>query len=831
MSIGLQHLSFDGTEWIDSALDRIPYGLSVWSNDFTLVHVNDHFLSIYNLKVENVRPGSSLEAIVDQIVMSGIYANRSASEIYRFYRDYLDNGLSLSAISGSEQLSNHRTLEIKGTKLSDGVWTIAHVDITDARTRQRANDEHAVWLDAAVSNMAEGLCMFDSERRLVVSNAQYATMYDLPAELLVPGTPHADIVAYRLKHGMEPMTSGDDFLERHEALLSQSEPSTEIVRLRSGRFIMIRHQTLSTGGWIATHLDITDQQSREKALAEQNIFFDEAINNMHQGLCMFDADRKLIVSNRLYATMYRLPPNDIVPGMSLDEILDLRLKHGNEPIAGRENYVKRRAELVENRLDDSDIVELRDGRVIAVFHRPMKNGGWVSTHQDITEQRRNEERIQHLARHDALTDLANRTLFQERIAGLGARIDRGERVAVLAIDLDHFKYVNDTLGHAAGDELLKQVASRLVSCCRETDTVARLGGDEFAILQVSIEQPEAASVLARRIVSTIAEPFHIGTQQCSVGASIGVAVAPFDGQEADTLLQCADLALYRAKGDGRGTFHFYEAAMDAALQRRRAIEASLLRALSHNEFMLAFQPMINVAERRVGGFEALLRWNHPEHGLMMPDDFIPVAEEASLIVPIGEWVLREACSAAASWPDPIGVAVNLSPIQFKSRNLVNQVKGALTAAKLHPSRLELEITESVLLVNSDLTLTILHQLRDMGVKLSMDDFGTGYSSLSYLRSFPFDKIKIDRSFVRDSSNNGDAKAIVKAVIGLGQSLGMATTAEGVETAAQLGLIREQGCTEAQGFFFSKPLSVTAISDWLKWFQAGDFFTHSDRGHP
>jgi diguanylate cyclase (GGDEF)-like protein len=476
--------------------------------------------------------------------------------------------------------------------------------------------------------------------------------------------------------------------------------------------------------------------------------------------------------------------------------------------------------MVTDNRDATDVVELKDGRVIAITHHPMQGGGWVSTHQDITEQQRNQERIQYLARHDALTDLANRTLFQEHIAELQARVARGEQIAVLALDLDHFKNVNDTLGHGAGDALLQQVAARLRHCCRETDVVARLGGDEFSILQVAIDQPDAGAVLARRIVAAFSAPFDIQDHQFVIGASIGIAVAPHDGRDAETLMKCADLALYRSKAEGRNTFHFYESGMDAAQQRRRRIEAGLRRALAGNELSLAYHPLINVAEHRIRGFEALLRWNSPEHGPVSPVDFIPVAEDTGLIGQIGEWVLREACATAATWPDDIEVSVNLSPVQFKNRGLVEQVEAALRDTRLPPHRLDLEITESVLLIDSKLTLSVLHKFHDLGLKLSMDDFGTGYSSLSYLRAYPFDKIKIDRSFVRDSSSNRDAEAIVKAVIGLGQSLGMKTIAEGVETEDQLELIRRHGCTEAQGFLFCKPLAAGEVPAWIAQFHGG-----------
>jgi diguanylate cyclase (GGDEF)-like protein len=808
------------TALLDAALDGIRSGLSIWTADFKLVFWNRSFLEIYDLQPEDVTEGASLETVAERIVGAGHHTDRTAAELYRLYREDLASDADHGTVTIDEKLSDDRTIHLKRTRLPGIGWVILHDDVTELRSRKAAQDEHAVRLEAAVSHMTEGLCMFDAERRLVISNRHYAEIYALPPEMTRPGTPHAEIVAYRLAHGMEPFDPGNDFQKRHEELIKQLKPASEIVQLRNGRIIRIAHQSLPIGGWVATHLDITEQKLREKQLIEQHAQLDAAINNTPQGLCMFDAEKRLIVSNRLYATMYRIAPEEINPGMSLEEIVALRLARGNRPKAGAGGYLQRRIDLVANNRDDGDVVELMDGRVIAIMHHPMQGGGWVSTHQDITEQQRNQERINYLARHDALTDLANRTLFQEHIAELQPRVARGEQLAILAIDLDHFKNVNDTLGHGAGDALLKQVAGRLLRCCRDTDVVARLGGDEFAILQVAIEQPLSGSALARRIVAAIAEPFDVQDHQFVIGASIGIAVAPLDGKDPDTLMKCADLALYRSKAEGRNTFHFYEDGMDAVQQRRREIEAGLRRALSRGEFALAFHPLINVAENRVKGFEALLRWNSPEQGTVSPADFIPVAEDTGLIVHIGEWVLREACAVAATWPDDIEVSVNLSPIQFKNRGLVEQVESALRDANLTPRRLDLEITESVLLVDSKLTLATLHRLRDLGVKLSMDDFGTGYSSLSYLRSFPFDKIKIDRSFVRDSSNNGDAKAIVKAVIGLGQSLGMVTTAEGVETEAQLELVRQQGCTEAQGFLFSKPMAAGDVGAWVSQFQAG-----------
>ena len=421
-----------------------------------------------------------------------------------------------------------------------------------------------------------------------------------------------------------------------------------------------------------------------------------------------------------------------------------------------------------------------------------------------------EAQLTHMAHHDGLTALPNRVLFRQEMERELARARDGEAVAVLCIDLDHFKRVNDTLGHAAGDALLQGAADRLRACVRETDIVARLGGDEFAIVQVQAEQPRAATVLAERLIADLSRPFDIEGHQVVVGASVGIALAPSDGTEADQLMKSADMALYRAKADGRGVLRYFESEMDAKMQARRALELDLRKALVEHEFELFYQPIVDLKSNRVSGFEALLRWNHPTQGLISPADFIPIAEDMGLITPLGEWVLRQACREAAGWPERVKVAVNLSPAQFKSKALALVVTTALADSGLAPDRLELEITESVLLQDNDTVRGILHQLRALGVRISMDDFGTGYSSLSYLRSFPFDKIKIDQSFVRDMGQHDDSIAIVRAVAGLGRNLGMSTTAEGVETNEQLGRLREEGCTEVQGYLFSRPLPASEV---------------------
>ena len=430
---------------------------------------------------------------------------------------------------------------------------------------------------------------------------------------------------------------------------------------------------------------------------------------------------------------------------------------------------------------------------------------------DVTERKQAEARIAYMAHHDALTLLPNRVLFHERLDELLGRVRRqGEKLAVHCLDLDHFKGVNDTLGHPIGDELLKSVAARLGACLRDSDLVARLGGDEFAIVQSPLGDPTEANILANALIEAVAKPYEVRGHEVVVGASIGIALAPSDGDASDVLLRNADMALYRAKAEGRGTAHFFEPEMDRRIQARRILELDLRKAFAQGEFELFYQPLVNLSRNEVSGFEALLRWRHPERGMVGPAEFIPLAEEIGLIVPLGEWVLRKACTEAVKWPADLKFAVNLSPAQFRSRGVVQAVLTALAYSGLLASRLELEITESVLLGETDANLATLHQLREIGVRISMDDFGTGYSSLSYLRCFPFDKIKIDRSFVRELSERPDCLAIIRAVAGLGMSLGIATTAEGVETQEQLERLRGEGCTEVQGYFFSAPRPASEI---------------------
>jgi diguanylate cyclase (GGDEF)-like protein len=677
-------------------------------------------------------------------------------------------------------------------------------------------------LEEAINHLSLGIVIFDEKREVVFCNERYREMYALSPEQVKPGTPTRELIRHRLDLGLKVPVSPDDYIRarvgRDIAL------DTTVQEFADGRIIAYTVYPVPGGGGMATHEDVTEREElnarlkkqyelgreQEETLRVRNFQFDTAINNMSQGLCFFDSDHRLIVCNDRFVEMYDIAPERVSPGMSLIEIVDLRFEAGSFPAMTRDEYLHWRTNVaVSNEAKDS-IVELMNGRTFKIRHRPMPGGGWVATHEDITEQRQSEVKIEYMAHHDALTDLANRVLLNDRLEYALGRVQHGEMLAVHHLDLDQFKAVNDTFGHPCGDKLLRIVAERLRGLVGEADTIARMGGDEFVIVQATIADPAEATSLAQGVIDALTEPYDIDGQQAVIGVSIGISVGPGDGSNPDKLLRNADLALYRAKSDGRGTFRFFEPVMDLQMQTRRIMEQDLRKALPAGEFELHYQPVVHLASKEISGFEALIRWNHPSKGMISPADFIPLAEEIGFIVPMGEWVIRQACVTAAQWPDNLHVAVNISAIQFRSPGLMQVIVSALATSGLAPTRLEIEITESVLLHNKEATLAVLHQLRALGIRIAMDDFGTGYSSLTYLQSFPFDKIKIDRSFVKNITEDSSSLTIVRAVAALANGMGMTATAEGVETAEQLHSIASEGCTEMQGFLFSKPLPAAEI---------------------
>jgi len=558
-------------------------------------------------------------------------------------------------------------------------------------------------------------------------------------------------------------------------------------------------------------------------LTQLNRCLELALNNMARGLSMFDANQRLIVCNRMYEEIYDLPKHLTRAGTTLSELVrnHVRRETGLDNPKERKKqraWINHHVAALARGETFTHTQHLKSGRVVLVTNKPLEGGGWVDIQEDITERRQAEQKIHWLARHDPLTEIANRLQFHEALDEALKTLKPNQTLALHWIDLDGFKSVNDTLGHPIGDALLKSVAKSLKRAVRKNDIVARLGGDEFAVLQAPsrVARKSDAERMAQRLLKEICKPHDIGGQQVACSASIGIAFAPLHGHTAEQLLKAADLALYKAKANGKGNASLYDADIADDVNSRYELQLDLHGALDQNQLDLFYQPLVDTEHREVIAFEALLRWHHPIRGLIPPADFIPIAEETGLIVEIGEWALRSACMEATKWPESIRVSVNLSPIQFERGNLHQSVVDALRLSGLAPHRLELEITEGVLLRDEINTRAILHNLRALGVRIALDDFGTAYASLSYLRSFPFDKIKIDRSFVRDLDvgKRKDCEAIIQAVAGLGRQMQISTVAEGIETLDQAQTVTAAGCNELQGFYFSKPVPASDVSKVL-----------------
>ncbi|TIX62787.1 MAG: EAL domain-containing protein, partial [Mesorhizobium sp.] len=569
-----------------------------------------------------------------------------------------------------------------------------------------------------------------------------------------------------LQHSVEigvASHSAADLYAIRKPYIDGAKPSTYEETLSDGRIIDISHRPLASGGWVSIYEDITVQRRAELELKEQHRRFDAALANMSQGLLMYDADGKMIVRNERFLELYNVTAADFPLGTTHRDALERLVELGIYTKIDVDSEVAKTEACRKAAKIHSTYRHLSDGRTLLVTRRPM-SGGWVATFDDVTERQLVEERMTHLAHHDTLTNLPNRSMFRERLDKALSEATVAP-MAIFSLDLDRFKAVNDTFGHPAGDWLLKCVAERLQRCLRnETDVVARFGGDEFAIIQFNVKGADDAERLAKRIVEGIGKPYRDKSRDMHVGISLGIALYPNDGKDADTLLKNADMALYRGKSEGRNVYRFFEPGMDAMVRARQVLETDLEAALPRHEFELEFQPIMNIPSGEVVGAEALMRWHSPTRGRVSPDDFIPAAEETGLIVQLGDWALRKACTAAAGWPHAMRIAVNVSAVQIKSGTFARSVIAALAFSGVPADRLELEITETVLMDESDTVLKTLGQLRDLGIRIALDDFGTGYSSLGYLRRFPVDKIKIDRSFIRDIDNR-DTAAIVRAVIG------------------------------------------------------------------
>ena len=659
-------------------------------------------------------------------------------------------------------------------------------------------------LREAIEILPQGIVFLDAEGRYILWNKKYAEIYNRSSDLFERGARLEDTIRVGVERGDYPEAIGreEEWIARRLAKLYQPGERHEQT-LADGRVILIDEQLTEDGGVIGLRVDITELKQRE---ASFRLLFDS--NPVPMIVCSLDGERILGVNDAAIEHY----------GYSRAEFERLTIRalqafDPELPWAGDRSSDEQAARTWKHVRADGALIDL------AIYSRQLVYGDQPAVLlalMDITERKRAEARLSFMAQHDGLTGLPNRNMLRQHMDDMLLHTRRSsDKVAVLVLGLDNFKAVNDTLGHGIGDKLLRGVAKRLRSTLREEDVLARLNSDEFAIVQNGLARPEEAVLLARRLLEAVGDPYMLDGHSVVIGASIGIAMSPGDGDESDRLLKNADMALTRAKNDFRGTFSFFEAEMDARAQTRRKIEIELRDAIQNDVLRPHYQPLIDLATGRITGFEALARWPHPERGMISPGEFIPVAEETGLINAVGGLMLRRACMDAAQWPDDVRVAVNLSPLQFRVGNLLSTVMDTLKHTGLPAARLELEITETLLLEKSSQVLATLHALRALGVRISMDDFGTGYSSLSYLRSFPFDKIKIDQSFVRDLGSNCDAQAIVRSIISLGKGLGVTITAEGVETESELSCLRNEGCHEGQGFLFSRARPNAEIIKLLK----------------
>lgn len=798
----------------NAALENMAHGLCMFDPDQHLIVCNRRYGEMYGLTPEQTAPGATLRSILEARVAAG----RCPEDAVAYIATSLEGSTRSESYSVVNKLRDGRVVAVNHELMPGGGWVSVHQDITEQHLAEARLDETRRELIAQryAIDQAVIVAITDVKGHITYANDMFCCISGYGREELI-GVDHRI-----LNSGVHP---SEFFGAMYRQIASGEIWRGEVCnRAKNGSLYWVDTTIvpqLRPDGkpirYMAIRIDITSRKAAEAALRvsqdeviRKSSQLQLALASISQGLCMFDAEERIVVCNEQYGRMYGLTRDDTKPGTTLKRILERRVENGIYPRNVAEDYHWNLLASVTK--PTHEVLHLNDGRAIAITREPIPGGGWVTTHQDITGRERVEAEVLFIASHDVLTGLANRAALHESMEKAAVRLQRGgDPFTILMLDLDRFKFVNDSLGHPVGDQLLKAVAARLLACTGETDVVARLGGDEFAILMAAGTDQRASAVMtAERLREAVAAPYDLEGHKINIGTSIGIALAPGHGDDVDQVIKNADLALYRAKSRGRNTYCLFDIAMATEAESRHALEIDIRSALTQGEFELYYQPIVDIGTRQPVSVEALTRWRHPQRGLISPDCFIPLAEETGLINPLGEWVLRRACGDAVNWPSHVKVAVNLSPLQFKSGDLAAIVLNVLDESGLRPERLELEITESVLMDGCAENLEALHQLRNQGIAIVLDDFGTGYSSLNYLRTFPFDRIKIDRTFVKEISTSGDCAAIVSAVAGLGHGLHIGTVAEGVETEDQLVLVRASGCTQAQGYLFGKPCPLSEL---------------------
>jgi diguanylate cyclase (GGDEF)-like protein/PAS domain S-box-containing protein len=795
---------------LQAALDGMRQGLCMFDADGRIVLFNQRYIELMALPAGDLI-GMSLLDLFHLRKAAGKFEH----DPEKVFAEIIAKAVVGHIMTHVVESCDGRALRVTNQPLAEGGWLATIEDVTELKAYEVDRERQREFLKNVLDAVPVMVLVKDAvERRLVHANRAAETFW---------GFSRAQAVGKTLRE-MFP-TGETELIDRldAESLASGVGITQEIhggITPQNGRLMTTkRHAVCGPDGkplyLVNVVEDVTERLRLEQELDRERTFLDQIVENIPTTVVVKDIHtRRYVLVNQAAVGHFGIARERII-GKTSHEIF---------PKEAADIIEQHEAELLhsDGSMSFSDFAIETPGRgerfitvkKLIVCDSAGQQKYIVGVIEDVTERKQSEARIARLAHYDALTGLPNRVFFREQLDQALKRVRRGEKLAVLFLDLDKFKGVNDTLGHQGGDELLKTVAGRLQGCVRDTDIVARLGGDEFAIVQTDVTGASDVTDLAERIHGVLRQFCELEGNRFSMDASIGIAMAPADGTEADLLLKNADLAMYGAKADGRGTYRFFEAEMDAHMKARRAMEFDLRQAIMCGEFELYYQPLVNIRDRKVAGCEALMRWRHPKRGMVSPTEFIPVAEDAGIVNQLGEWALRTACAEAVTWRDDIIVTVNVSSVQFKNDSLVQLVISALAETGLPAERLELEITESVLLHDNEATLRILHQLKKLGVRISMDDFGTGYSSLNYLRKFPFDKVKIDRSFIEHITGDASSLAIVQAVISIAKSRNIATTAEGVETKEQLDLLRALGCTEMQGFLFSKAKPAAELASLL-----------------
>jgi diguanylate cyclase (GGDEF)-like protein len=794
-----------------AVIDNFPGGITFLDADNKLAAYNDKFRSLLGLPDELFANGPpSLEAMFRFAAQRGDYGPDALEELVRAK---LELARRRQAYAAERAGPNGTVIEVLSTPVEGGGYVTTFVDVTEEHRAERLLAEReqeartqAGRLRITLGHMSQGLTLFDRDGRLLVWNDRFCEIYGVPRTLLKDNVGFIDVA--RHIESLEPIGSVQGDWQQ-----TLSEDSVSILQFKDGRTVRIISTPVDGGAWVASHEDITEQARTEASVFEQatelartNMRFEAALSNMSHGLCLFDAEERLVVYNKRFAELYKLPDHMVVAGMPMRDLIEQCIRHAAPCTTTVDELLDR----IKSRLHDT--CTTREGQIISISQVRTPDDGWLVTHEDITERENSAKQIRHLAFHDSLTGLANRARFkQEGELALSRASCCHEPIGVLLLDLDRFKPVNDMFGHAIGDKLLQVVARRMNETVGINDIVARLGGDEFAILMDRVSDPtEAASTLAATLVDTLSAPYVIDGHQVLIGVSIGIAISEHNKPAIEQVMHQADVALYKVKAAGRNGYMVYREDGPAKTVQQAHVAVELREAIEARRLSVFYQPIVSLDDRSVQGMEALIRWTHPTRGLLAASEFVSIAEETGLIVPLGEFVIEQACRDAAAWPVPITVSVNVSPIHLRRRSLRPTIINALRRTGLHPSRLELEITETVLLQQDLDVLSELKELQSLGVSIALDDFGTGFSSLSHLRIFAFDKVKIDRSFVAEMIDRTDSAAIISAVAGLARSLDIKTTAEGIETEDQAVLLRAAGCSLGQGYLFgrARPASET-----------------------